>query len=226
MGELKMKLTKQLLREMVMKEMSLMTEADVGIEAAKAALASQHQQGGPYTVAMVSAENPPNMPADWNNQQKMADLKADMDKQGLSYYKIEGQYFNAPEDSYLVINAPKASIVWLGKKYLQDSVIWGEKQRSMVLEDEPSVHFRFHFIECKPELGPKSEEYEITDQRDVILNDASIQAREDMFSRIGKDKFVIPFFTDDKMRYKANVRPEKITKIGDREVGGIYEGKK
>ena len=221
-----MKLTKQLLKEMVMREMELMTEADVGLEAAKEALASQHQQGGPYTVAMVSAENPPNMPNDWNNDEKMADLKADMDKQGLSYYKIQGQYFNAPEDSYLVLNASKAAIVWLGKKYLQDSVIWGEKQRSMVLEDEPSIHFRFHFIECKPELGPESEEYRITDERDVILNDSSIQAREDMFSRIGNDKFVIPFFTDSQMSYKANVRPEKITKIGDREIGGIYEGKK
>ena len=223
-----MKLTKQLLKEMLMNEISLMTEADVGIEAAKAALASQHQRGGPYTVAMISAQNPPNMPANWNNQQKMAELKADLEKQNFSYHKIEGQYFGKPEDSYLVINAPKAAIVWLGKKYLQHSVIWGDKQRAMVIDKEPSVYFRFHFIYCLPHLGPASQEYDIKaeEDRDVILNNSSIQAKEDMFSKIGNDKFVIPFFTDPVMPYKANVRPEKLTKIDDRQVGGVYEGKK
>ena len=219
-----MKLTKQLLKEMILREMNIVSEGDIGINAAKSAITAQHQEGGPYTVAMVSAENPPNPPPNWNNQQKMADLKDDMDKQGLEYHRIQGQYFNKPEDSYLVINAPKAAIIWLGKKYLQDSVIWGEKQRAMVINNEPNVFYRFHFIECKPNLGPKAEEYEITEQRDVILSNASIQARQDMFSKIGNQKFVIPFFTNPPMNYKANVRPEKITTIGDRQVGGIYEG--
>ena len=94
----------------------------------------------------------------------------------------------------------------------------------LLTNNEPNVFYRFYFIECKPNLGPKAEEYEITEQRDVILSNASIQARQDMFSKIGNQKFVIPFFTNPPMNYKANVRPEKITTIGDRQVGGIYEG--
>ena len=81
------------------------------------------------------------------------------------------------------------------------------------------------FIQCHPEEGPKSYKYTITDEKDVILNDASIQAKDDMFSKIAGEKFVIPFFTDPNMEYKANVRPEKIDSIDGRQVGGMYEVK-
>jgi len=223
-----MKLTREFLKNLILEEINLspINEEQMGLSEARAALEAQFQAGGPYTVSMLSAENPPNPPPDWNNQAMMDSLVKDMDAQGISYYPIMGQYFGVAENSYLVVNAPKASIVWLGKKYLQDSVIWGEKQRAMAGEGAgPNIYFRFLFIQCHPEEGPESEKYTISDEKDVILNDASIQGREDMFSRIGNEKFVIPFFTDPDMEYKANVRPEKINSVDGRQVGGIYEVK-
>tara|TARA_R110000824_G_scaffold6012_9_gene27644 strand:- start:1239 stop:1919 length:681 start_codon:yes stop_codon:yes gene_type:complete len=223
-----MKITRDLLKKLILEEMSLspINEEQIGLDEARVALAAQFQAGGPYTVAMLSAENPPNPPPDWDNQAMMESLVKDMESQGLRYYPIDGQYFGTAESSFLVVNAPKASIVWLGKKYLQDSVIWGEKQRAMADEGAgANIYFRFLFIQCHPEEGPKSEKYTITDEKDVILNDASIQGREDMFSRIANEKFVIPFFTDPEMEYKANVRPEKIDNVDGRQVGGVYEVK-
>jgi|TARA_R110001583_G_scaffold8195_6_gene39638 hypothetical protein len=223
-----MKITRDLLKKLILEEMNLspINEEQMGLMDARAALETQFQAGGPYTVAMLSAENPPNPPPQWDNQAMMSDLEEDMEKQGLRYYPIMGQYFGAAENSFLVVNAPKASIIWLGKKYLQDSVIWGEKQRAMADEGAgANIYFRFLFIQCHPEETPKSEKYTITDEKDVILNDASIQGRDDMFSKIANEKFVIPFFTDPEMEYKANVRPEKIDNVDGRQIGGVYEVK-
>ncbi len=221
-----MKLTRDFLKKLILEQMNLspINEEQMGLGEAKAALQSQFEAGGPFTVAMLSAENPPNPPPDWDNAAMMEKLVQDMSNRDMKYYPIMGQYFGEAENSFLVVNAPKAQIVNLGKKYLQDSVIWGEKQRAMADEGAgANIFFRFFFIQCHPEEGPKSYKYTITDEKDVILNDSSIQAREDMFSRIAGEKFVIPFFTDPNMEYKANVRPEKIDSIDGRQVGGIYE---
>ena len=60
---------------------------------------------------------------------------------------IDGQYFGAAEKSFLVVNSPKGKIVHLGKKYLQDSVIWGEKQRAMAEEGAgPNIFFVSFFL--------------------------------------------------------------------------------
>jgi len=221
-----MKLTRDFLKKLILEQMNLspINEEQMGLGEAKAALQSQFEAGGPFTVAMLSAENPPNPPPDWDNAAMMEKLVQDMSNRDMKYYPIMGQYFGEAENSFLVVNAPKAQIVNLGKKYLQDSVIWGEKQRAMADEGAgANIFFRFFFIQCHPEEGPKSYKYTITDEKDVILNDSSIQAREDMFSRIAGEKFVIPFFTDPDMEYKANVRPEKIDSVDGRQVGGIYE---
>jgi len=221
-----MKLTRDFLKKLILEQMDLspINEEQMGLGEAKAALQSQFEAGGPFTVAMLSAENPPNPPPDWDNAAMMEKLIQDMSNRDMKYYPIMGQYFGEAENSFLVVNAPKAQIVNLGKKYLQDSVIWGEKQRAMADEGAgANIFFRFFFIQCHPEEGPKSYKYTITDEKDVILNDSSIQAREDMFSRIAGEKFVIPFFTDPDMEYKANVRPEKIDSVDGRQVGGIYE---
>ena len=223
-----MKLTRDFLKKLILEQMNLspINEEQMGLGEAKAALQSQFEAGGPFTVAMLSAENPPNPPPDWDNAAMMEKLIQDMSNRDMKYYPIMGQYFGEAENSFLVVNAPKAQIVNLGKKYLQDSVIWGEKQRAMADEGAgANIFFRFFFIECHPEEGPKSYKYTITDEKDVILNDSSIQAREDMFSRIAGEKFVIPFFTDPEMEYKANVRPEKIDSVDGRQVGGMYEVK-
>jgi len=223
-----MKLTRDFLKKLILEQMNLspINEEQMGLGEAKAALQSQFQAGGPFTVAMLSAENPPNPPPDWDNAAMMEQLVSDMSKRDMKFYPIMGQYFGEAENSFLVVNAPKAQIVNLGKKYLQDSVIWGEKQRAMADEGAgANIFFRFFFIQCHPEEGPKSYKYTITDEKDVILNDASIQARDDMFSKIAGEKFVIPFFTDPNMEYKANVRPEKIDNIDGRQVGGMYEVK-
>ena len=222
-----MKLTREYLKKLIMEQMqtTFIKEEKISLDDARAALSSQYSAGGPYTVAMISAENPPliNYSTE-KNQQMMQELEKDMNDRGLSYYPIDGQYFGAGEKSFLVINARKDQIVNLGKKYFQDSVIWGDKQRAMADEGSgPNIYFRFLFLKLHPEEGEKSRKYTVDDERDAILNDTSIQERDDMFSRIAGEKFVIPFFTDPGMEYKANVRPEKIDTIDGRQVGGIYE---
>ena len=93
------------------------------------------------------------------------------------------------------------------------------------------MHFLFHFFDLYPEKGADDPEYEPTNTRDVVLNNQAVQARKDMFSTIGPEKVVIPFFVKPEMEFKGNVTPVGGIKTvkgpegEDRQVRGVYEVK-
>ena len=162
----------------------------------------------------------------------MAELERMLQDSGAEYAPISGTYFNDTEPSFIVFNRPKAEIIAYGKKFRQDSIIWGEKVRSMNIEGQgEQMHFLFHFFELEPEKGINYQGYKPPHTRDVVLNDQSVQAREDMFSTIGPEKVVIPFFVKPEMEYKGNVTPVggvktvKGPEAEDRQVRGVYEAK-
>jgi len=134
------------------------------------------------TIGMMTAENPQaqeTSPKD--NARLNADLEKELRGMNLGYRKIRGKFGNK-ENSFLIPNISKDEIIELGKKYNQESVIWGQK-----LDNK----FVFEYIECA--TG------ETTNTRDVVLYDEDIQAREDFYSQSkkGPKKFVIPFFDDE-----------------------------
>lgn len=238
-----MKLNKENLKSLIMEVLnedslvSPLREEDVGAPRALQILMQQYEQGGSDSVGFVSAANPPNKPADWNNESKMAELEKLLQDAGHQFAEIEGTYFGETEPSFIVFGINRSKIVELGKRFLQDSVIWGEKMASMNValkepeydperdpkspqynpnltpaapeyEKGPVLNYRFEFINLYPEKGLDYRGSETTDVKDVVLSDESIQARTDNFSRFDSVKILIPFFLDEYQPAKRrNVGP-------------------
>ena len=210
-------------------------------------IASMHQPTGAKSIVIITAENPPakmknpNDTSDswyfvdinpqlndslieWNNDQKQQELMADLDKTGLSYTTVEGEYFG-PETSFLVFGMSRTQAISLGKKYLQDAIVYGRKMKSMNLgksdpdyvgrdpeafPDEPAgtgakYYYHFEMINLQPNhktgagynykpSNPYSEDVE--DERTMLITGANTQKRTNLFSTLDGKKFVIPFYSD------------------------------
>jgi len=242
MGAYKMKLTKENLKSLILEVLSEdnltspLEEENIGRPRAFDMLMQQYEQGGSDTVGFVSAANPPNKPKDWHNPTKMAELESMLREGGHQYAEIEGTYFGETEPSFIVFGIKKPEIVELGKTFLQDSVIWGEKLTSMNVamkepaydperdpkspqynpnltpagpeyEKGPVINYRFQFLNLYPEKGTEFLGYKPTDIKDVVLSDESIQARTDNFSRFDSIKVLIPFFLDE-------YEPDELRNVG------------
>ena len=137
-----------------------------------------------HTLGMMTAENPQAQKATpEQNEMFNAQLEKRLREMILGYRKIRGKFGNQ-ENSFLIPNIGRDEIIELGREFNQESVIWGSKS-------EDGKKFIFEYIE--------SASGETTNERDVVLYDEDIQAREDFYSQSKKapSKFVIPFFDDE-----------------------------
>lgn len=120
---------------------------------------------------------------------------------------IMGKFGNI-EDSYFIPHIDRTTLVGLGARFGQQSVIWGQKQH----DDKEGDFVRFEYIgtEAK-EMPVDPSSYHTVQTRDVVLSGPEASQRDDNFSakpfpRSGVDKrsgqpatgrkFVIPFFDD------------------------------
>ena len=137
-----------------------------------------------YTLGMMTAENPQAQKATpEQNEMFNAQLEERLREMILGYRKIRGKFGNQ-ENSFLIPNIGRDEIIELGREFNQESVIWGSRS-------EDGTKFVFEYIE--------SASGETTNERDVVLYDEDVQAREDFYSQSKKapSKFVIPFFDDE-----------------------------
>jgi len=216
MGELKMKLTKQLLKEMVMSEMKLMQEGlkqPANIERQVSKLIADFKRAyGAVQVAMITAENPPgaNVNFDWDNEIMQGYLKADLNKKGYDYYPIIGDYGGLENSLMVVVKGKrdsnfKENMIQLGKKYLQDAVVVGEKMSSLQPNPNiktPKFNMVFEMIMLHPTKTGKPNmnfgDYSIDDMRTTAHKGSDVQDRESFFSKAGKKKFIVPFYSGEK----------------------------
>lgn len=151
-----------------------------------------------HTIGMITAENPQGVETDEEqNAERNEQLMQSLKEMNLGYRKIRGKFGDEDnpkpeevreENSFLVPNISKDEIINLGKKYDQQSVIWGERK-----DDK----FVFEYIEC--DTG------EVTNTRDVTLHGRQkiggkeVQQKKINYSRSrkGPEKFVVPFFADE-----------------------------
>lgn len=117
--------------------------------------ASIQTEEGPKTMVIITAENPPAKVLDpvkdvsefdkvipqvndkkieWDNTYQMSELEGDLQEMGLDYIEVEGEYFG-PETSFLVFDMSKEAGIQLGKKYLQDAIVFGQKMRATNMAD-------------------------------------------------------------------------------------------
>tara|TARA_R110000772_G_scaffold28545_1_gene71913 strand:+ start:63 stop:866 length:804 start_codon:yes stop_codon:yes gene_type:complete len=151
-----MKLTTKKLKNMIYE---VLNEAQIGStdQNLDKLLGTLQSESGPATVAIITAENPPakvidpndaknqgsfrkirrqinDVALDWDNSAKMAELRQDLDSLNLEYMEVDGEYFG-PELSFLVFDIDKMDAIRLGKKYLQDAIVFGQKMKATNLSD-------------------------------------------------------------------------------------------
>ena len=149
-----MKLTSKKLKHLVVE---VMNEISGGTDEARLNrfMSLISSEMGDTSMVIITAENPPakvqnafdkdpdvranfkkvvngintNRLKSWNNDEKMAELEKDLNSLGLEFITVQGEYFG-PETSFLVFNMSKEDGIRLGKKYLQDAIVYGQKMRA------------------------------------------------------------------------------------------------
>lgn len=134
------------------------------------------------SVGILTAENPDgNQETPEFNKRANKELIDDLMKMHLGFHAIKGKY-GVEENSFLVPNIRYDEVLELGRKYDQESVIFGEKTY-MEKDGETYTGMVFRLILC--ETG------EIDSERSVFINDNDL---DDFYSEVKGRKFVIPFF--------------------------------
>lgn len=131
------------------------------------------------SIGIVTAENPfaKELPPEENKKRNKMLAQA-LRQAGYGFYQIQGKYGNV-EKPLVIPNISKDDLLFLGKKFEQESVIFVERQ-----EDG----------QMKAELLYTDGSGNATEPRSVVLPVA--QDQDDFYSIYKGRKFVIPFFND------------------------------
>jgi len=223
-----MKLTKEILKEMVLKEMKavneeLMNPSNIEKQVTKL-IADFKRARGAVQVAMITAENPPgaNENFKWDNETMQGYLKMDLNKLGYNYYPIVGDYGGLENSLFVVVKGSrienfKHDMIKLGKKYNQDAVVVGEKMSSTQMNPnvrQAQYNMVFEMIMLHPTKSGQPNmdfgDYSIDDMRTTAHKGPAVQAQQSYFSQAGNKKFIIPFYSsspDDQASNMSNPFP-------------------
>lgn len=141
------------------------------------------------TIGILTAQNPqgrppvPDDPLKSRIKNKELNLKLfDELKDGMyGPIKIEGQFGNK-EESFMVPNITRQELIRLGRRYNQESVIFGSKHHDK--DGEP--FFRFEYLENGVTIK----------ERTLHWGGKDVQDRPDYFTKVKGRKFLIPFFDE------------------------------
>jgi hypothetical protein len=135
------------------------------------------------TFGIITAENPHGKYIDKSeNKERNRELVKDLKNMNLGFHKVAGKY-GTKENSFMVINIKKKELMELGKKYQQESVIYGEKMR-----DDQYDGMNFQMINTDDKYGAIMGEQKVFVKKD----DA-----ENYYSEVKGRKFQIPFFDEE-----------------------------
>lgn len=143
------------------------------------------------TVGMMTAENPQAQPLSEEENEKLnKQLEQDLRDRNLGFKKIQGKFGNY-ENSYLIPNITRDEIIELGRKFDQESVIWGKRKSSEEgSSEEPKDQedgFVFEYIESIPG--------KTVEKRDIVDFGEHIQSKQNLFSQSTKgprEKYRLP----------------------------------
>ena len=223
-----MKLTKKLLKEMILREMKNLTPAQIEQEVRQHIMQVEDPMGA-NNIAFITAHEPPGGGKNfkWDNKEMQFHIGSMLKRRGYTeIYPIIGNYGGQLEGSLMVVERGESQsefldqMVSIGKEFNQDAVIVGTKKQSMQMarDDQgkllpgPAYHMDFEMINLHPtKTGVPNTDFRqqsIYDERDQVQYGQAVQNRTTDFSQAGTFKFVIPFFStnpaDDK-KARANV---------------------
>ena len=207
---------------------------------------------GPAQFAFITAHNPPGRKTSenpngfsWNNYENQRRLIIDLKKKGYRYIDGEGVYGGDPEESFMVFSDSnkvdftfKSDMIKLGKKYMQDAIVYGEKHVGAPIDTErgefpvtpsgqeldepagaqpdpsgPRIFFKMHMVLLKPTKDGKTasefHDYEFEKSSNLFLTGDKIQDRKNFYTVMKTVKSYIPFYEKEKDEFIANPAPVK-----------------
>ena len=203
---------------------------------------------GPAQWCFITAHNPPVKAANvgsgykWNNDKKQQELIRDLNSLGYKFLDGSGVYGGAPEESLMVIgNTPqingsfKINMIKLGKKYLQDAIVYAEKYMGASIDYEageepvhvdtgeplsqqagestpsgPRFFWNMQMIMLEPNksLNPTPlHKFHIDKQSNLFLTDSSVQSKDNFYTIMKGMKSYIPFYEKEREEFVANPYP-------------------
>lgn len=134
------------------------------------------------TIAILTAENP-HAKESSSKYNKMANEKLEdvLVTNRFGFRKVKGSYGNL-ENSYIINNISLDSAIALGKRFEQESIVYGE----VVGGTEDEIHMNFKMFGTLPENYREE-----LGSSDVFINRDS---GEDMYTEVGGRRFAIPFY--------------------------------
>lgn len=134
------------------------------------------------TFGFIIAENPYAEKSDTRFNKEANDrLRYDLKKHGLGYQMVKGKY-GTEENTFFIPNISKSELLELGRKYEQESVIFGEK-----VGDYDGMKFEMIFTNDK--YG------QVDSERYVMFN--LDDDTKDYYTKVKGRKFYIPFYDDE-----------------------------
>tara|TARA_R110000824_G_scaffold79917_3_gene201238 strand:+ start:757 stop:1473 length:717 start_codon:yes stop_codon:yes gene_type:complete len=234
-----MKLTrnrlKELIRESIKERSMLLTESEVtpDIKTVQDLLNidQSNPEDHPREVGIMTSQWPraqKGAKSSNKNRFVLTKFKKELVSMGYEIMEVGGR-FGAPEESVLFwTNDPnknlRRDIIALGKKYSQQAVVYGRRYISAVTDqqtgeyrDQEEVYYHYEMIETNPEDANEPEwppgGYIVSATQDHVDFGAGVQMLKDYFSRIGSDKFVVPFYAaGPREPYRTSPRPHRENK--------------
>lgn len=171
------------LQEQIKRILNLMNESEQLDEAgvARALRAMRGFVPSVRTLGFITAENPMGERATPEfNKEANSKLKTILGDGHWGYQKIKGKYVST-ENSFLVRNISKEDLLELGKRFNQETVIYGER-----FDDGEYTGMTFQMIYCTPDNFGN-----VDGEMKVFVNRENA---DDFYSEIKGRKFMIPFY--------------------------------
>jgi hypothetical protein len=137
------------------------------------------------TISILTGENPYGKKASKQyNKESNEKLESILISGRYGFRKVKGSY-GGLENSYIVNNISLDSAIFLGEKFNQDSIVYGE----VVGGNDDEIYMTFKMVGTDPN---KPDEH----QNDIGTTDVFVSRdnAEDFYSEVGGRKFVLPFY--------------------------------
>lgn len=199
-----MRLTEQKLKNMIMEVMSEAKESKYD----RVMSILRGEDPLVDTIAIMSGQNPmAKQSSDLDNYYLKKDLEAALDREGLKYLRIGGNFMGIFEQSAMILNPPdKDTVERLNRQFTQWGFVWGEK--ITIEEGNDKMVFTMYEVDYDNDMGHRRAPG--SHMVSQVLDDAIMQGNTDYSfvpkagkggpdSKVGK-RFGIPLYEADKSK--------------------------
>ena len=250
-----MKLTKQTLKSLIKEVIEEKRKSSMILTEMMNPLAGTPYEkigdtNGPAQFCFITAHEPPVKSTDhpggkmWDNNKEQRKLIQELNSLGYEFTAGHGVYGGTPEESLMVFSKDnriqgkfKLDMIRLGKKYLQDAIVYAEKYMGAAIDTQageypsnidtgeplpekagvqgatgPRIYWNMQMLLLKPTktMQPSQmHEYEVEKQSNLLMTGPAVQIKKNFYTIMKGMKSYIPFYDDDREEFIANPFPAR-----------------